>query len=304
MSEALGEQGGRREGKGRWRVHATWVGVVVLGVAGVVVYDGVRRENTGAAVLAVSGAAGPTTRGGRERDVMRVATFNIASGTGVDGVKDLNRTVRAIREVGGADVVGLQEVRGMVLGGVRSQVEPIAEGVGMAAGFSASERRWWHDDFGNALLTAVPVESVVRLPLPQTQERGQRNATLARVRFGGRVVNVMVTHIDRRVDQAAQLRFVAAVFASLEAPAVLMGDMNVTRDHPVFRELVEKWGTVDATAGFGEAGFAGATSAGAGDARRIDLIFAKGMVPVGAGMVNIGASDHPLVWADLRLGAP
>lgn len=286
----------------------------MAGLVGLVVYDGVRRENAGAAVIGLSDPPGPTAgvsgagvsgattqaaeveRPGR----LRVATFNIASGRGTDGRVDLSRTLATLREAagelgGGLDVVGLQEVRRDGWGD-GSQVEDLAASLVMRWAYVPSERRWWREHFGNAVMVSRPAESVLRVPLPQTQERGQRNVAVVRVRVpagdgqgaGERVVTVLVTHIDRRVDQPSQLRFVTGLFRSVEGPAVLMGDLNVLRDHPILRELVSE-GAVDATVGF-----PGADAPG-----RIDHVFVRGLVPVSAGAVNLGASDHPLIWAEL-----
>lgn len=295
-----------------------WLGVVVLlGLSAAVVFDGVRRESAGSALIAVKDPPGvsverPTTaaavapvvrRDAGSRRTIRVATFNIASGRGTDGEQDLARTAEAIRLAGEVEVLGLHEVRGFAWGSPGSQAEDLAGRLTRSWAFAASERRWWHEDFGNAVLLAQSGGSVLRVPLPQTQERGHRNVVVARVVVGGDrpaeagrplgstvVVTVLMTHVDRRVDQPAQLRFLAELFRATPAPAVLMGDMNVTRSHPVWRELVERDGVVDATVG-GPADRPGT----------IDLIFAKGLVRVESGEVQIGASDHPLVWAELAL---
>lgn len=306
---------------GRWRLHAAYLGLLLLMVIAAVVYDGVRRENAGAAViplaeppgpsagvpttapaisppsampppLSMSPAPRPSSAEGELR--LRVATFNIASGRGPDGRTDLARTLETLRRASPLDVVGLQEVRQGWFGGV-SQAGELAASLVMRWADVPSERRWWREHFGNAVLTREAGDDVLRLPLPQTQERGQRNVAVLRARLlndpGGRAVTVLVTHIDRRVDQPAQLRFVTSLFRSVEPPAVLLGDLNVTRDHPLLRELLQDSDVTDAAAGF----------PGLDTPGRIDHILVRGLRPVAAGRVDLGASDHPLIWAELAL---
>lgn len=283
----------------RWRWGGYVLLLVVLG-GGLVAFDGARRQSAGAAATPLSDPPGPTaagvntpaTRLASDPRRLRLATFNIASGRGTDGVQDLRRTADAVRRAFPLDLVALHEVRGYYSGVPSNQAEELAGRLTYRWAFVPTERRWWHDDFGNALLVAdAALGPVTRIPLPQTQERGHRNVAVVRVPFDGAVVTVLSTHVDRRVDQPAQLRFLAELFRSVPAPAVLMGDLNVPRAHPILRDLVDTDGAVDATLGFED------TSR----PNQIELIFTRGLRPVAAGKVEIGASDHPLVWAELEL---
>lgn len=88
-----------------------------------------------------------------------------------------------------------------------------------------------------------------------------------------------------------QLRTVSELFLALAEPAVLMGDMNSTADDPQIIALKNGEGVVDAV-GMHD------SSASAG---RIDWIFTRGLHSVDAGVEDHGASDHPLVWAELEV---
>lgn len=299
-------------GGGRRRIHAAYLGLIFAMLAGLVVYDGARRTGTGAALLAVhdpppppvspSSTApapedrGPSTARSRVAGRVRVATFNMASGVGRDGVRDLNRTARTIREAaqqsgdcGAFDVVALHEVRGE-WGSGGGQAEDIAARLTMRWVMGASERRWWRDDFGNAMLIggAIEGDGVLRIPMPQTQERGWRNVLVVRVPVGGVGVSVLGTHVDRQRDQAAQLRFLRELMQVTPPPAVLMADFNVTRDHPIIREMLDKDGLTEATEHVLDGG-------------KIDMMLVKGLRTVNAGQVDLKGSDHPLVWAELEL---
>lgn len=294
MEEIVGNYSGREKTRGRRRVHFAYVAVMLVIASAVVVYDGLHRTGTGSDSVEVPlyrEADRTTTRpAGRER-MLRLGVFNIASGVGKDRRFDLKRTSQAIEDAGDVDVLSLHEVAGSWSG---DQAQTLAYDRKQRYLWAPTEVRWWHCHFGNGLLFGPETspESAIRIQLPQTQERGWRNVVVSRVRLGEVVVTVLATHVDRQVDQAKQLEFLTAMFASTQGPAVLMGDMNVTRSHPAIRELIEKWGAVDAT---------GPSGGNAGSSGQLELILVKGLVPVAAGAVENGASDHPLVWADVAV---
>lgn len=294
---------------GTRRVHAAYLLIIGLLVMSAVVYDGLRRENAGAGVILLREPPGPSAgvaatspatpsapvaANSAAPSTLRVATFNIASGRGRDGRTDLSRTLDTLRGALPLDVVALQESRPAWWGG-GGHTRELAASLVMRWADVPSERRWWREHFGNAVLVGGRGSAVLRIPLPQTQERGQRNVGLLRIELpsadGPVEVTVLFTHIDRRVDQPDQLRFVLDLFRAVDAPAVLLGDLNVTRTHPLLRELTDQTDAVDAIANVPDVETPG----------RIDHILVRGLRPVGAGRIDLGASDHPLIWAELAL---
>ncbi len=229
---------------------------------------------------------------------LRFGTFNMASGVGADGKLDLRRTANTLFS---CDVVGLNEVASgwsgndqpTLVAALLNGMDPLLSRrrVGW---FAPSEIRWWHPHFGNGLLTTVPIEQPLWLPMPSTQERGRRNIVWAIVPMGDERVNLLVTHIDRQADQLAQLKVMRELFARAAAPAVLMGDFNVGLDNAELQAILALPGVVHSGTGY----------RGAGDPTRSEHLFVKGLVVVNAGTVDLGASDHPLVWADLALPKP
>lgn len=288
----------RRESLRRWGVHASYLVVILAGILGVVAYDGIRREGTGSAVLH---ANYPTSRlpNGTERPyALKLATFNIASAKGPDGRQDIARSAETVRQIGGTPgiplVVVLNEVRAVSSSG-KNHAELLGDRLDMGWVQAASERRWWREDFGNGLLLSRGLAlqgPITRLPLPQTQERGWRNLTMLTVALhAGQQLHILGTHIDRRVDQPAQLEFVLAIFRSARQPVVLLGDMNVTRDHPAIAKLLSEPGVLDLTPRL------------EGQSNAIELILAKGVKYRAGGVVDVGASDHPLRWAEVEVDA-
>lgn len=217
---------------------------------------------------------------------LRVATFNIHRGRDVHGQFDLARTAGCLT---GFQVVGLNEVGGAYSWQEGDQAELLGKQLHAPWLFAPTTRRWWRDDFGNGLLCSAPVDSWRREPLPCTRGKGYRNYVLANLQWGHRTVSLLVTHLDRVQDRAMQLSDVIKVFLALPEPAILMGDLNSEADDPQIARLLSTPGVHDAVA----EGLAGEAP------RRIDWIFARGLSGVAAGIVDTGASDHPLVWTEL-----
>jgi len=147
--------------------------------------------------------------------------------------------------------------------------------------FVPSERRWWHDDFGNGLLCKLPVESWLRIPMTDTQSRGHRNVLMVRVPWNGTILTILITHVDREADHSAQLRFLSHLLQSIKEPVVLMGDLNTEPSDPEMTSMLGKEGFVDVLADKNR--------------DRVDWILARGLTAVDCGSENKGASDHPHV---------
>ncbi|MBI5758805.1 MAG: endonuclease/exonuclease/phosphatase family protein [Planctomycetales bacterium] len=223
------------------------------------------------------------------RDTLRVATFNIHGGRGADGVRDLRRIADLLK---GFDLVGLNEVHGARIGSDDNQSARLGKNLDQLWLFAPTERRWWRDDFGNAVLTKLTVNHWYRFPLPTTQGSGFRNVVWLTIPWRGRTVTVLVTHLDRTRDRETQLRTVLNLFQSLAPPAILLGDFNTTPTDPMLRRFLTESDAIDAV---------GSPNIGSGTNDRIDWILARGLSRVDSDCVPTTASDHPLVWTELRL---
>jgi endonuclease/exonuclease/phosphatase family metal-dependent hydrolase len=219
----------------------------------------------------------------------RVATLNMHSGVGEDNVFNIQRTIDSVRH---ADLCALQEVRGYYFSATLNQAQLLAEQTNHAWLYEPTERRFWHDEFGNGLLTRMPIEGWSRIPLPtQPQHAGYRNLTIARVEFADRPVNVLFAHIDRAHDQTNQLMMTRRLFEALQPPSLLLADLNSTADNPQVQAMLAIPGVHDCIH---------ESSADAGTHDRIDWILSRGFETQSGGRIQNGASDHPAYWADLK----
>jgi endonuclease/exonuclease/phosphatase family metal-dependent hydrolase len=225
----------------------------------------------------------------RPRPKLRVATYNVHGCKGADGRRDIDRVAENLR---GLDLVALNEVHGPWAWESLDQAGLLGRRLGMAWLFAPAERTWYHRPTGNGLLCALPVSSWQRIPLSRQSGRGYRNAVLVDLDHAGHTVRVLLTHVARSDDQERQrqLRTVIDLFLSLDGPAVLLGDLNSDADDPQIRALLATTGVSDPV---GEI-------LGDKTPRRIDWIITRGLRAVDAGLRDNGASDHPLLWAELR----
>jgi endonuclease/exonuclease/phosphatase family metal-dependent hydrolase len=266
--------------------HAVLAGVAILGLG---IWGASWRIPTGAAAGREIAFAEQIPA--RRADTFRVATWNIHSAKGRDGVVDL---ARIARRLDACDFIGLNEVRAAPGWSGPDQAEQLGRSLHAGWLFMPYEKRWGRDEFGNGIVSALPVSDWIRLPFPYTSAKGHGNLSVFTVDWNGTSVRVIVTHIDRQADRLPQLRAALERFNSLAGPTILMGDLNTTAADPDLAELLASPGVVDV--------LASKTARPTGD--RIDWILIRGLECVNSGTEDHGESDHPLVWADLRLPKP
>jgi endonuclease/exonuclease/phosphatase family metal-dependent hydrolase len=238
---------------------------------------------------------------------LRVATFNIRHGVGLDNVLDLERTAAAVGATA-AEVVGLQEVD--VYFSARSdfvdQATWLADRLGMYVAFGANldldpvtpgtPRR----QYGNAILSVHHISEWTNILLPRPEGREQRGLLEAHISVRGLPVRVYTTHLQRRsqVERLAQIAAIRDILASIDGSVVLLGDMNATPESPEIGNLTED--LVDAwfTAGVGD----GFTIDAATPHARIDYVMSSDdVVARTAAVLTADASDHLPVVVDLGL---
>jgi endonuclease/exonuclease/phosphatase family metal-dependent hydrolase len=244
---------------------------------------------------------------GRPDRPVRVATFNIHHGAGLDGRVDLER-IAAVVEAGAPDVVGLQEVDRHF--GERSQFVDqatwLAERLGMHVVFGANldfdpltpdaPRR----QYGTALLTRERVREWRNTLLPRPQGGEQRGLLEMVIKVRGTPVRVFTTHLqnDSQVERLAQVDAIRARLAGVRESVVLVGDLNATPASPEVGAITEDLADAWATAGEGD----GFTYDAATPHARIDYVLSSpDVVARTAAVVSTDASDHLPVFVDLAL---
>jgi endonuclease/exonuclease/phosphatase family metal-dependent hydrolase len=231
---------------------------------------------------------------------LRVFCYNIHHGEGLDGKVDLNRIAQLIKD-SGAQVAALQEVdRNMARTQRVDIAKELARQLGWTAYFSPNLRTKEGGEYGNVLLTALPVSAWKNTVLPQGRPTEPRGLLQATIRFQDRDVEILTTHLDadRRDDERLrQAPAVLVVVAQLPAdrPFVLCGDFNDSPKGPAYALLAaglkDSWSELYP----GESGF---TIPANKPTSRIDFFWTNPrlMKPIKVTVLASLASDHlPLV---------
>ncbi|MEU8830334.1 endonuclease/exonuclease/phosphatase family protein [Streptomyces sp900116325] len=257
-------------------------------------------------------AVPPAQAAGHDHPVpLRVATYNIHAGAGMDNVFDLDRQAAELRALD-ADVIGLQEVD--VHWDTRSQWRDVAgelaERLHMRVSFApiysldpttpGASRR----EFGVAVLSRYRIVSAenheitrlsTQVPDPVPAPAPGFGEVVVRVK--GMPVHVYVTHLDYRGDPSVRIAQVAdtrRIMAEDEGRKVLLGDFNAEPGAPELAPLWEE--LADAEPG-------APTYPALNPVKRIDFVAVSkdGVRVRDAAVAETLASDHRPVVADLLL---
>jgi endonuclease/exonuclease/phosphatase family metal-dependent hydrolase len=232
---------------------------------------------------------------GTESDVT-VATYNMHSGMGRDGKRDLNRIADLLRDV---DVVGLQEVdNGRIRSAFNNQAKTIAGALGHHywQHFPA-EDYWPFGAYGNAATSSLPVAATALIDLPRAEAKPMRRLAWIKLFADCRPLHVFILHLTRIQDQSvlsAQAettwRVIAGVRGSTAEPAILMGDFNAVSGTPVIEWFRQRM--VDVVKP-GTPVVSGLPA--------VDHIFVTPELSVlRLDVRDLGGSDHPALVATLR----
>ena len=163
---------------------------------------------------------------------VRVLSYNIHHGEGVDGKVDLERLARVIKATE-PDLVSLQEVdRNTQRTGKVDQPAELAKLTGMHV-FFGWNIPYQGGDYGNAMLSKYPIKLTRNHKLPSFYKNEQRGVIEAEIDFPGFKTPLLflTTHLDYRgqsQERPASVKKIAEVIAASPAdrPTLLAGDLN------------------------------------------------------------------------------
>ncbi len=205
--------------------------------------------------------------------MIRIVTWNIQCGRGVDGRVDLSRIARVLRSCGELDVICLQEVARHLpeLDGGRNS-DQVAELQALlpeheahfGAALDLAAPGGGRARFGNLVLARLPVVQCFRHLLPEPADPSHphmpRQATEVVVETGRGTIRVMTTHLEyhgssQRLAQVERLREIQKEVAANDRmppdrspgglygrrprpmSCVLCGDFNMLPDDDAYRLL-------------------------------------------------------------------
>src|SRR5262249_30436513 len=121
-------------------------------------------------------------------ELVRIATYNIHKGRGVDGRVDIQRILEILHQID-ADVIGVQEV-------YEEQADYLAQELRMRLVTGTTVRRP-EGACGNAILTRFPLQGVATFDL-SVAAREARGGIRADLDFAGRPLHVVNVHFGLR----------------------------------------------------------------------------------------------------------
>ncbi|GAB4196475.1 MAG: endonuclease/exonuclease/phosphatase family protein [Phycisphaeraceae bacterium] len=178
--------------------------------------------------------------GHASRSTLRVLTYNIHHGEGLDGRLDLQRIAEVINRVQ-PDLVALQEVdRGTRRSGRADEPAILADLTGMRVVF---EKNINYDggDYGNAVLSRWPITDHVNHPLPSYYDGEQRGLLEVHIQWHDRPITFFATHFDHRPNDTERLAYVELlrqqILKQSSSFIIVAGDLNATPNSRVMENL-------------------------------------------------------------------
>lgn len=237
---------------------------------------------------------------------LKIMTYNIHEGVGVDNRLDLERIAATIRQWD-PDILVLQEAdQGIALTASVDEVVWLALNLKMYYVHAPTTEQMWQ---GDAILSKYPILRWAFTPLPSPGEIDV--LVKATIDVKGQALTVFGVHftVTSPENREAQIEIALAVIAETSGPIVLAGDFNVdayTKERAdranlnAIKALLED--SFDLTPPGSLTG--NLTSPSWNPDERIDYIFvSRGISVVRHGTIPSLASDHLPVFAEIRLPA-
>ena len=175
---------------------------------------------------------------------LRIATYNIHRGRGMDRRVNILRTTKVIADFG-ADLIALQEVVGPGPDGM-GQAEEIAAQLGMTP-IMAPTRLLRGRPFGNAIVGRFPVRKHERYDI-SWRDREERGCQRVDLDVGPGLLHVYNVHLGTSLlERRYQATHLARILDAPEIgePKIMLGDFNEWVRGPATRVLTERLDSLD-----------------------------------------------------------
>jgi endonuclease/exonuclease/phosphatase family metal-dependent hydrolase len=182
----------------------------------------------------------PTVIG--ESSQLRVLTYNIHHGEGMDGKIDLNRIAQLIKQLN-PDLVALQEVdRNTKRCGGVDQTEELARLTGLYGAFGKAID-YSGGDYGQAILSRFPIENSQIHWLPGEPDRERRIAFEATITHYDKKLKFATTHLhhNNATFREQQSEVINQIYRESKIPVILAGDLNALPESKPLQILQNQW---------------------------------------------------------------
>jgi endonuclease/exonuclease/phosphatase family metal-dependent hydrolase len=224
---------------------------------------------------------------------LKVLTYNIRYGLGIDGKVNLNRILEVLK-TSEAHIVALNEVdKYRMRSRYKNQARWLAKRLEMQYRFAPAHRRY-PGQTGNAILSKFPILKSEIIPLTST---GERRVVLKAVIEAERTkLTCLCTHLGLSAEERlTQVKELLKTIEEEKNPLILMGDFNALPESFEVTMLSQK--LTDAMKDKGQATFPIVNPKA-----RIDYIFiSSNCVIINADIIKSEASDHLPLFAALEV---
>ena len=233
---------------------------------------------------------------------LRVMTYNIHVGIGMDKKLDLQRIADVIKKQN-PDLVGLQEVdRGVQRTQRIDEIAELAKLTRMDYAF-AFNLPYQGGQYGVAILSRLPIRATEHRHFKNLREAERRGLIRAEVSFHGRKLHFVTTHLDYQYDDGRlfETQQLLAALKDTKDSLIVVGDFNDVPTGKSYQLMLEGFEDAWIEGGGQDQGFSYPADK---PSKRIDYIFTRRGDQVRAKrawIVNTLASDHVPVVADLEV---
>ncbi|HVF29132.1 MAG TPA: endonuclease/exonuclease/phosphatase family protein [Pyrinomonadaceae bacterium] len=265
------------------------------------------KTSAGASGLLETGGGAKASPPSPAPPEIKIVSYNIRW-RGGDELRALIEVLRDDAEIGGAAIIGLQEVdRNKKRTDHINTARVMAEALGMYYAWAAPPRAKndvQEDETGVAVLSRYPLTDVERLVLPHEGPGGRRRAGIGvTARVGASDVRVYSLHAETRLAMEKKMEQLGAALDDLKRypkikRAVVVGDFNTIKAKDVqgARRVFTK---ADFVTPFADDRATWKTFI---IELKLDGFWLRGLEPVGSGIVRrVKFSDHWPMWVTAKL---
>lgn len=194
------------------------------------------------AVLGSPAAVPASKTNSTDRQKLRILSYNIHHGRGLDDKVDLERIAKVIREAK-PDLVALQEVdRGTTRTGKVDQTAELARLTGLYGTFGKAID-YAGGDYGQAILARVPIGETKIHWLPGEPDRERRIAFETTVVLDGRAIRFVTTHLHHANDEfrRRQAEALNDIYQSDDTFTIIAGDLNAYPQSEPLKIFRSRW---------------------------------------------------------------
>jgi len=235
---------------------------------------------------------------------LRVMTYNIHVGVGMDKKLDLSRIAGVINSQH-PDLVGLQEVdRGVERTQKIDEIAEIAKMTRMDYAF-AFNLRYQGGQYGVAILSRYPIRAIDHRLYKNRREAERRGFIRIEINVAGSVLNFVTTHLDYQYEDGRifETQQLLGALADVKNPLIVVGDFNEVSIGEAYKLMRQAFDDAWSSTRPDDQGFSYPADK---PAKRIDYIFTRQLDRIKARRawnVDTVASDHIPVVADLEIGS-